>query len=134
MPKYARERDETVMKTGWQRYRQRCSGLVPQHVWPDQHVDGMTIKEKPVSVPDFWATVAKAVVVDPTKTNRSNVGRLIRIADAGSKPIRGVLARIACVGFATAGRAGGCDSRVLARQRVRAGNVAGTGGGDSALS
>jgi uncharacterized protein (DUF1501 family) len=55
-------------------------------------VDGMTVKEKPVSVPDFLATVSKAVGVDPSKQNRSNVGRPIRIVDAGSKPIQEVLA------------------------------------------
>ncbi len=54
--------------------------------------DGMTVKDNPVSVPNFLATVAKAVGVDPTKQNMSNVGRPIRIADAGSKPIQEVLA------------------------------------------
>jgi hypothetical protein len=51
----------------------------------------MTVKDNPVSVPNFLATVAKAVGVDPTKQNMSNVGRPIRIADAGSKPIQEVL-------------------------------------------
>jgi Protein of unknown function (DUF1501) len=54
--------------------------------------DGMTIKDKPVSVPDFLATAAKAVGIDPTKQNPSNIGRPIRIADAGSNPIQEVLA------------------------------------------
>jgi hypothetical protein len=53
--------------------------------------DGMTVKDNPVSVPNFLATVSSAVGVDPTKQNMSNVGRPIRIADAGSKPIREVL-------------------------------------------
>jgi hypothetical protein len=53
--------------------------------------DGMTVKDNPVSVPNFLATVARAVGVDPTKQNMSNVGRPIRIADAGSKPIEEVL-------------------------------------------
>jgi hypothetical protein len=53
--------------------------------------DGMTVKDNPVTVPNFLATVAKAVGVDPTKQNMSNVGRPIRIADAGSKPIQEVL-------------------------------------------
>jgi hypothetical protein len=53
--------------------------------------DGMTVKDNPVPVPNFLATVAKAVGVDPTKQNMSNVGRPIRIADAGSKPIQEVL-------------------------------------------
>ena len=53
--------------------------------------DGMTVKDNPVTVPNFLATVATAVGVDPTKQNMSNVGRPIRIADAGSKPIKEVL-------------------------------------------
>jgi hypothetical protein len=54
--------------------------------------DGMTIKDGPVSVPDFLATVAKALGIDPTKQNMSNIGRPIRIADAGARPIEDVLA------------------------------------------
>ncbi|MGH7223447.1 MAG: DUF1501 domain-containing protein, partial [Gemmataceae bacterium] len=53
--------------------------------------DGMTVKDNPVTVPNLLATVAKAVGVDPKKQNMSNVGRPIRIADAGSKPIEEVL-------------------------------------------
>jgi hypothetical protein len=53
--------------------------------------DGMTVKDNPVTVPNFLATVATAVGVDSTKQNMSNVGRPIRIADAGSKPIQEVL-------------------------------------------
>ncbi|HTU20976.1 MAG TPA: DUF1501 domain-containing protein [Gemmataceae bacterium] len=53
--------------------------------------DGMEVKDNLVTVPNFLATVAKAVGVDPTKQNMSNVGRPIRIADAGSKPIEEVL-------------------------------------------
>jgi hypothetical protein len=53
--------------------------------------DGMKVKDNPVTVPNFLATVAKAVGIDPTKQNMSNVGRPIRIADAGSKPIEEVL-------------------------------------------
>jgi hypothetical protein len=54
--------------------------------------DGMTIKDDPVKVPDFLATVAKALGLDPTKQNMSNIGRPIRIADAGAQPIEGLLA------------------------------------------
>jgi hypothetical protein len=54
--------------------------------------DGMTVAEKPVTVPNFLATVCKALGVDPEKQNMSNVGRPIRLADAGSKPIKEVLA------------------------------------------
>jgi hypothetical protein len=43
--------------------------------------DGMTIEERPVSAPDFIATIAKAMGMDPRKQHMSNVGRPIRIAD-----------------------------------------------------
>jgi hypothetical protein len=54
--------------------------------------DGTTVTDNPVTVPNFLATVARAVGVDPTKQNMSNVGRPIRIADAGSRAIEEVLA------------------------------------------
>ena len=50
------------------------------------------MEENPVSVPDFMCTIVKALGIDPTKQNMSNVGRPIRLADAGSKPIQEVLA------------------------------------------
>src|SRR5205823_440743 len=53
--------------------------------------DGTTVEENPVSVPNFIATVCAALGIDPTKQNQSNVGRPIRIADAGSRPIKEVL-------------------------------------------
>jgi Protein of unknown function (DUF1501) len=52
----------------------------------------MAIKDGPVTVPDFLATVAKALGVDPTTQNISNIGRPIRIADVGARPIAEVLA------------------------------------------
>jgi hypothetical protein len=55
-------------------------------------IDGVGVTENPVPVPNLIATVAKALGLDPTKQNMSNVGRPIRIADAGSKPIKEVLA------------------------------------------
>jgi hypothetical protein len=54
--------------------------------------DGMAVAERPVSVPDFLATVCLALGIDPRKQNNSNVGRPIRIADPDAKPIREVLA------------------------------------------
>lgn len=53
--------------------------------------DGTTVEERPVPVPDFMATICRAVGVDPTKQNLSNVGRPIRLADAGAKPVKEVL-------------------------------------------
>jgi hypothetical protein len=54
--------------------------------------DGMKVAENPVTVPNFMATICKALGLDPTKQNMSNVGRPIRLADAGAKPIAEVLA------------------------------------------
>jgi hypothetical protein len=66
-------------------------GIKGGSVYGQTSPDGMTVKDKPVSVPNFLATVASAVGVDPTRQNMSNVGRPIRIADAGSRPIKEVL-------------------------------------------
>ena len=49
--------------------------------------DGMRVEDRPVSVPDFLATVCLALGIDPRKQNVSNVGRPIRIADPDAKPI-----------------------------------------------
>jgi hypothetical protein len=54
--------------------------------------DGMEVTERPVGVPDFLATVCKALGIDPEKQNTSNVGRPIRIADKAARPITEVLA------------------------------------------
>ncbi len=54
--------------------------------------DGMEVKDNPVSVPTFMATVCAALGIDSTKQNQSNVGRPIRIADVGAKPIKEVVA------------------------------------------
>jgi len=67
-------------------------GIKGGQVYGKTSDDGTTVKENPVPVPNFIATIAKAMGLDPTKQNMSNVGRPIRIADAGSKPIKEVLA------------------------------------------
>jgi hypothetical protein len=54
--------------------------------------DGMAVKERPVSTPEFLATVGTALGLDITKQNQSNVGRPIRFVDPGSKPIKEVVA------------------------------------------
>jgi hypothetical protein len=48
---------------------------------------GEKIEDRPVSAPDFIATVAKAMGMDPKKQHMSNVGRPIRIADPVAQPI-----------------------------------------------
>ena len=49
--------------------------------------DGMTVEDRPVTVPDFMATICKALGIDPSKQNVSDVGRPIRIADPAARPI-----------------------------------------------
>jgi predicted transcriptional regulator len=43
-------------------------------------------------VPDFLATVIKALGIDPTVQNISNISRPIRIVNAAARPIEEVLA------------------------------------------
>jgi hypothetical protein len=54
--------------------------------------DGMTVEDRPVSVPDLLATVCLAMGIDPAKQNLSNVGRPIRVVDQSARPLREVLA------------------------------------------
>src|SRR5438094_7357916 len=54
--------------------------------------DGTTVEDRPISVPNFLATICQALGVDAAKQNMSNVGRPIRITDAGAQPIQEVLA------------------------------------------
>jgi hypothetical protein len=53
--------------------------------------DGMTVADRPVTVPDFLATVCLALGIDPLKQNPSNVDRPIRIVDKAAQPIKEVL-------------------------------------------
>lgn len=57
--------------------------------------DGMNVDTaggRAVNVPDLLATVCKAVGLDPTHQNMSNVGRPIRLTDHGSRAIQEILA------------------------------------------
>ncbi len=54
-------------------------------------LDGGTVEDRPVSVPDLLATVCTAVGVDTAKQNASNIGRPIRVVDKAGTPIREVL-------------------------------------------
>jgi Protein of unknown function (DUF1501) len=54
--------------------------------------DGMTVEDRPVSVPDLIATVCLALGIDPKIQNVSNIGRPIRIADPAAIPIKEALA------------------------------------------
>jgi len=53
--------------------------------------DGMTVKDKPVKVPDFLSTICKGLGIDSMKQNMSNIGRPIRIADPEAKVIQEIL-------------------------------------------
>ena len=67
-------------------------GIKGGTVYGKTSAGGDTVAENPVTPPNFVATLVKALGLDPTKQNMSNVGRPIRLADAGSKPIKEVLA------------------------------------------
>jgi hypothetical protein len=54
--------------------------------------DGTAIEERKVSIPDFLATVCRALGIDPLKQNMSNVGRPIRIVDKSARPVEEILA------------------------------------------
>jgi hypothetical protein len=53
--------------------------------------DGTTIEDRPVSVPDFLATIYLALGLNPMKQNNSNVGRPIRLTEKDAKPIKEIL-------------------------------------------
>jgi hypothetical protein len=53
--------------------------------------DGTSVEDRPIKVPDFMATICRALGLDPTRSNLSNVGRPIRLADAGARPVEEVL-------------------------------------------
>jgi hypothetical protein len=53
--------------------------------------DGLTVEDRPVSVPDLLATICRALGVDPMKQNLSNVGRPIRLVEPDAKLIEEAL-------------------------------------------
>ncbi len=53
---------------------------------------GTKVEERPTSVPDLLATLCKALGIDFTKQNMSNVNRPIRIVDQAAAPVTEVLA------------------------------------------
>jgi Protein of unknown function (DUF1501) len=48
--------------------------------------DGMTVTNRPVSVPDLFCSFYRALKIDPRKENMSTLGRPIKIVDGG-KPV-----------------------------------------------
>jgi hypothetical protein len=67
-------------------------GIKGGQVIGDTGPDGAGIKERPVSVPEFLATVCQALGIDHQKQNASNVGRPIRIVAPGTKAVQEALA------------------------------------------
>jgi hypothetical protein len=53
--------------------------------------DGMRVANRPVTPPDFLATICAALGIDHTKENISTIGRPISIVEAGGEPIRELL-------------------------------------------
>jgi uncharacterized protein (DUF1501 family) len=66
-------------------------GIKGGQVIGDTGDDGASIKERPVTVPEFLATICQALGIDHQKQNLSNVGRPIRIVAPGTKPVREAL-------------------------------------------
>jgi hypothetical protein len=54
--------------------------------------DGTKVEGTPTNTPDLLATLCKALGIDHTKTNDSNVGRPIRIVDKSAKVIKDLIA------------------------------------------
>ena len=55
--------------------------------------DGMQVKDRPVTVPEFLATICGALGIDPTKENITEEGRPIPIVDRGATPVAELLSR-----------------------------------------
>ena len=67
-------------------------GIKGGQAYGETSADGMEIKSNAVSVPNLMATICKAVGIDPTLQNMSNVGRPIPVADHDAEPIAELLA------------------------------------------
>ncbi len=67
-------------------------GIRGGQVIGDTGPDGAAIKNRPVTVPEFLATICEALGIDHQKQNLSNVGRPIRIVAPGTKAVREALA------------------------------------------
>ncbi len=53
--------------------------------------DGMSVEDRPVTIPDLLATICHGLGIDPMKSNVSNVGRPIRIVDPVAQPLKEIL-------------------------------------------
>ena len=66
-------------------------GIRGGQVWGSVSEDGMEVRENPVRVPDLMATICRAMGLDPTAVNLSNIGRPIPLADHDAVPIESLL-------------------------------------------
>ncbi len=57
------------------------AGIAGGRVWGASDADGMFVRDNPVQVPDFAASLFRMLGVDHTKEYISNIGRPIRISD-----------------------------------------------------
>jgi uncharacterized protein (DUF1501 family) len=48
---------------------------------------GETVEDRPVSAPDFFATVYRLLGIDPAKEHQASGGRPIRVVGEGAKPV-----------------------------------------------
>ena len=53
--------------------------------------DGMTVEDRPVTIPDLLSTVCHGLGIDPLKANISNVGRPIQIVDPTAQPVKEII-------------------------------------------
>lgn len=67
------------------------AGIRGGQVYGQTSSDGTSIEQNPVTVPNFMATICKALGLNPETTNISNVGRPIPLADHGAQPIAELL-------------------------------------------
>jgi hypothetical protein len=67
-------------------------GIKGGQVIGDTGPGGEGITDRPVTVPEFLATIYQALGIDPMKQNVSNVGRPIRLVAPGTKPVEEALA------------------------------------------
>jgi len=67
------------------------AGIKGGQVYGATSDDGAEIKDNPVTVPNFMATICKALDLDPATMNLSNIGRPIPLADHGAEAIGDLL-------------------------------------------
>jgi hypothetical protein len=79
----------TTSATGARRWRAAASK--GDGHWEDECGEE-AVEERTVSVPDFLATVCLALGIDPTKEDKSDLGRPVRITDSAAKRVKEVLA------------------------------------------